>query len=124
MSNRKAVERYTTWAALKPQLKGVHLGAAKPQLACVHIGDGHVTVDAAALRDWTQVVEGAKFWLDITDLPRMSQTGSSEPHYSFTKMFPPRSLRVLAARTVDGQKLSARFYQKNDMVEKVWQVYL
>jgi hypothetical protein len=124
MPNRKAVERYTTWAALKPQLKGVRLGAAKPQLACVHIGDGHVTVDAAALRDWTQVVEGAKFWLDVVDLPEMTQAGLSKPLYSFTTMFPPRHLRVLAARTVDGQKLSARFYEKNLAADNVWQVYL
>ena len=124
MSNRKAVERYTTWAALKPQLKGVHLGAAKPQLACVHIGDGHVTVDAAALRDWTQVVGGAKFWFDVVDLPEMTQAGSPEPHHSFTKMFSPRHLHVLAARTVDGQKLSARFYAQKLVVDNVWQVYL
>ena len=124
MPECKAVKRYTTWAALKPQLVGVRLAASKPQLACVHIGNGHVTVDAAALRDWMQVVEGAKFWFDTIDLPQMSQAGSPEPHYSFTKMYPSRHLRVIAARTVDGQKFSARFYQKFDAADKVWQVYL
>jgi len=104
MPKRKRVERYATWAALKPQLKGIRLGAAKPQLACVHIGDGHVTVDAAALRDWTQVVEGAKFWFDT------SETAPGRTH--------------LAARTVDGQKFSARFYAQKLVADNVWEVYL
>lgn len=106
--------RRATYKSLRPQLPKT-ARQLDDRLACVHIEDEYVTVSAAALRDWLQVVDSASFWFETVDLP-------ATPTIYKVRSAPARRYRCLVAWA--WPDTTARFYPQLYAADKVWEVYL